>query len=599
MSRTKRLALILVLTLAAAAHAAAPSQISVDYTVSLRDYDRHLAYVRMQLAGSATERDIQLPVWNALYQIRDFAQYVRYVRATDPNGRPLVVRKMDKTTWRVFGAQDGAFVDYLVYCDLPGPYGMQVSKEHAFFNLAELLMYPVDSRDAAMTVSFTDLPPGWKIATPLAALDPRKHLYTARSYDRLVDGPVDIGKFEQASFDEDGARYYIVVDGDPASYKMDEIVAMAKKVTHSAILWMNERPFTEYTFLYHFPHGPGSGGMEHAYATAIDVSAERLADDPFALPSVTAHEFFHLWNVKRIRPASLEPIDYTKENFTRALWFSEGFTSTVGDYLLLRTGIMDEPTFLSSLARQIRELQLRPAHLTQSAEDSSLDTWFDKYPQYRLPDRSISYYNKGEILGVLLDLEIRNQTNGRKSLRELFQWMNVHYAHEARPFNDTQGVREAAEAITGKDFGPFFNDYVHGLQELPYDRLFATVGLRLVRRHIVIPTTGFTTVRNFDQPPVVVVVQEGSEADRAGLEQGDQIVAVNGKTLTEDLGDRLAELRVGEQVKLRAVGRRGSREIKITLGGQDQDEYSFSDVDGITAAQRARRAAWLRGEAEP
>jgi predicted metalloprotease with PDZ domain len=598
-SRTKRLAFILILAAAAAAHAAAPPQISVDYTVSLRDYDRHLAYVRMQLAGSAAERDIQLPVWNALYQIRDFAQYVRYVRAADPNGRPLVVRKMDKTTWRVFGAQDGAFVDYLVYCDLPGPYGMQVGKERAFFNLAELLMYPADSRDAAMTVSFTDLPAGWKIATPLATLDARKHLFTARSYDRLVDGPVDLGKFEEATFDEDGARYHVVVDAEPADYKMDEVVAMAKKVTHSAITWMNERPFTEYTFLYHFPHGPGSGGMEHAYATAIDVSAERLADDPFALPSVTAHEFFHLWNVKRIRPATLEPVDYTKENYTRALWFSEGFTSTVGDYLLLRTGIMDEPTYLNLLAHQIRELQLRPAHLTQSVEDSSLDTWFDKYPQYRLPDRSISYYNKGEILGVLLDLEIRNATNGRKSLRELFQWMNEHYAHEARAFNDTQGVREAAEAITGKDFGPFFNNYVAGLQELPYDRLFATVGLRLVRRRIVIPTTGFTTVRNFDQPPVVVVVQEGSEADRAGLEQGDQIVAVNGKTLTQDLDERLAELRVGDQVKLRAVGRRGAREIKITLGGQDQDEYSFADVDNMTAAQRTRRSAWLRGEAEP
>jgi predicted metalloprotease with PDZ domain len=596
-SRAKRFLVIFLLGLAAAAHAA--PAVAVDYTVSLRDYDRHLVYVRMQLAGTAAERDLQLPVWNALYQIRDFAQYVRYVRATDPSGRPLLVRKMDKTTWRVFGAQDGVFVDYLVYADVAGPYGTQVGKEHAFFNLAELLMYPVDARDAAMTVSFTDLPPGWKIATPLATLDPRKRLYTARSYDRLVDGPVDIGKFEEASFDEDGVLYHVVVDGDPASYRMDAIVAMVKKVTHSAITWMNERPFTEYTFLYHFPHGPGSGGMEHAYATAIDVSADRLADDPFALPSVTAHEFFHVWNVKRIRPASLEPIDYTRENYTRALWFSEGFTSTVGNYILLRTGIFDEPTYLNNLAHQIRELQLRPAHLTQSAEDSSLDTWFDKYQQYRLPDRSISYYNKGEILGVLLDLEIRNETNGRKSLRELFQWMNEHYAHEARGFPDTQGVREAAEAITGRDFGPFFRDYVAGLQELPYDRLFATVGLRLKRRPIVVPATGFTTVRNFDQPPVVVQVQEGSEVDRAGLEQGDQIVAVNGKTLTEDLDERLAELRVGDQVRLRAVGRRGSREIKVTLGGQNQDEFSFADVDGITPAQRARRAAWLRGESEP
>ncbi|HTK94192.1 MAG TPA: hypothetical protein VL382_01025, partial [Terriglobales bacterium] len=456
----KRFALVLILFVAAAAHAgSAPyATAPVDFTVSLRDARMHLVHVRMQIAGTTSDRDVQLPVWNALYQIRDFAQYVRYVRASDLNGRLLAVRKLDKTTWRISGAEGGAVVDYLVYADVPGPYGAQVNNEHAFFNLAELLMYPVDGRDFAQTVTFTDIPEGWKLATPLPLLAARKnqYTYTARSYDRLVDGPVDIGPLSTADFDQDGARYHIVVDADPADYKMDQVVAMTKKLTHSEVDWMRERPFTEYTFMFHFEHGPGSGGMEHAYATAIDVSADRLADDPLALPSVTAHEFFHLWNVKRIRPASLEPIDYTREQYTRALWFSEGFTSAVGDYMLLRTGYFDERTFLENLAREIRALQLRPAHLTQSAEDSSLDTWFDKYPQYRLPDRSISYYNKGEILGVLLDLALREASGGRKSLRELFQYMNEHYAHEGRPFPDTQGVRESAEAITGKDFGWFF-----------------------------------------------------------------------------------------------------------------------------------------------
>jgi predicted metalloprotease with PDZ domain len=232
-------------------------------------------------------------------------------------------------------------------------------------------------------------------------------------------------------------------------------------------------------------------------------------------------------------------------------------------------------------------------------EDSSLDTWFDKYPQYRLPDRSISYYNKGEILGVLLDLALRDATNGRKSLRELFQYMNTKYAHEGRPFPDGAGVREAAEAISGKDFGWFFTRYVSGLDELPYDQMFATVGLRLNRKQITIPYVGFTTVRNFDQPPVVVLIEEGSEAQRAGLEQGDQVVAVNGRTLTGDLDARLAELREGDTVKLRVVGRKGSRELKLTLGGHAQDEYSFSDLERVTPPQRARRTAWLRGEAEP
>jgi predicted metalloprotease with PDZ domain len=602
LSRT-RVTLIVILFFGTLARASAPyAAAPVDFTVSLRDARTHLIHIRMQLAPSAsTERDIQLPVWNALYQIRDFAQYVRYVQAADLQGHVLPVRKLDKTTWRVSGVQPGAVVNYLMYVDVPGPYGAQASADHAFFNLAEILMYPTDGRDLAYTVTFADLPDGWKLATPLPLLVARKgqYTYTARSYDRLVDGPVDIGPLAASDFDEDGVRYHVVVDADPADYKMDQVVAMTKKLTHSELEWMADRPMTEYTFLFHFERGPGSGGMEHAYATAISVNAERLADDPLALPGVTAHEFFHLWNVKRLRPASLEPIDYTKEQYTRALWFSEGFTSTVGNYMLLRTGYFDERSYLDNLAHEIRALQLRPAHLTQSAEDSSLDTWFDKYPQYRLPDRSISYYNKGEILGVLLDLALREASGGRKSLRELFQYMNHAYADQARPFPDTQGVRQAAEAITGKDFGWFFGRYVSGLDELPYDQLFATVGLRLNRKKIIVPVVGFTAVRNFDQPPVVVHIDEGSEAERAGLEPGDQIVAVNGKTLASDLEERLAELRVGDQVKLRAVGRKGSREIKVTLGGQMQDQFSFSDVDNVTPAQRARRTAWLRGEAEP
>ncbi|MDP9266824.1 MAG: PDZ domain-containing protein [Acidobacteriota bacterium] len=604
LSRAARLALTLILvyalTAAAVAAHAVPA-VPVDYTVSLREASRHLIHVRMQLAGTSKERDVRLPVWNALYQIRDFAQYVRYVHAADSNGRALAVRKLDKTTWRISGAESGAVVDYLVYADTPGPYGMQANTQHAFINLAELLMYPVDARESPMTVTFTDLPAGWKIATPLPALAARngQHTFTARTYDRLVDGPVDVGTFAEAAFDQDGAHYRIVVDADPADYKMDQIVTMAKKLTHAEVEWMNERPFTEYMFLYHFPHGPGSGGMEHAYATAIDVNAERLQDDPLALPSVTAHEIFHLWNVKRLRPASLEPIDYTQEQYTRALWFSEGFTSTVGDYMLVRTGYLDERGYLESLAREIRALQLRPAHLTQSAEDSSLDTWFDKYPQYRLPERSISYYNKGEILGVLLDLAVRDATGGRKSLREVFQFMNEQYAHQGRPFPDTAGVREATEAVTHRDFAWFFESYVAGLEELPYDRLFATVGLRLNRKRVTIPYTGFSTVKNFDQPPIVVHIEEGSEAQRSGLEQGDQIVAVNGKTLSSELDEKLSDLRVGDTVKLRAVGRKGSREIKLQLGGQSQDEFSFSDAAAVTPAQRARRTAWLRGEAEP
>ena len=339
--------------------------------------------------------------------------------------------------------------------------------------------------------------------------------------------------------------------------------------------------------------------MEHSYCTTIDLSADRLKVDPLLLPRVTAHEFFHLWNVKRIRPASLEPIDYAHENYTRALWFSEGVTNTVQEILLLRVGILDQKEFLAGVAHEIRALQLRPAHRTQSAEDSSLDAWLEKYSQYRLPERSISYYNKGEILGVLLDLAVRRSTDGQKSLREVFQWMNQHYAKQGRFFDDSEGVRAAVEAVTGKDFRWFFSAYVAGVEELPYDELLSTVGLKLVQIKTKAPTVGFDSVRDFRRQAWVTAVDPGSDAQKAGLVSGDVIVELNGKEIASGVETSIASMHPGDTVKLKINNNKGvAREIKIKLGSREEDEVSIVETDKVTTQQRARRAAWLAGEAE-
>ena len=183
----------------------------------------------------------------------------------------------------------------------------------------------------------------------------------APNYDTLVDSPAELGIFQQSTFRGDGATYHVVVDGNPADYDMTKLDETLGKITHAAVDWMQDRPYDEYTFLYHFPHGYGAGGMEHAYGTAIDINAERLRTDLLPLASVSAHEFFHLWNVKRIRPQSLEPIDYQGEQDTRALWFSEGVTSTVSDMLLARSGLIDEREYLQRVSEEITELQRRPA----------------------------------------------------------------------------------------------------------------------------------------------------------------------------------------------------------------------------------------------
>ncbi len=284
---------------------------TTQYTVSLANPEQHLVEVQITLPEGAAQRELQLPVWNALYQVRDFSQYVNWVRAKDQAGRSITVRKLDKSRWQIAGAANGAVVEYQIYADSFGPFGTQLNTHHAFFNLAQILMYPVEARNQAMEVRFSGASAEWKVATPLQSLPDGR--FGAENYDRLVDSPVEMGTFQESNFDEGGAHYRVVVDADSDAYDMEKIGAMLRKIVASATGWMEDRPFDTYMFLFHFPHGPAGGGMEHSYSTAIDVNADVLAQDPEVLASVAAHEFFHLWNVKRIRPQTLEPVDYTKE----------------------------------------------------------------------------------------------------------------------------------------------------------------------------------------------------------------------------------------------------------------------------------------------
>lgn len=582
---------------------AATSQ-PVSYKVSLFNPGQHLLHVTLQLPSGAGQQDLQLPVWNALYQVRDFSQYVNWVRVKDQAGHMLDLRKMDKSRWRISGAESGAVVEYEIHADSPGPFGAQLNAHHAFLNLAEVLMYPVDHRARAMMISF-EIPDGWHLATPL--LQDSSRTFRADNYDRLVDSPVEIGDFAEHDFNEGGARYRVIVDAERGDYEMDGIVRDLHKIVAAATSWMNDRPFENYMFIYHFPRGPAGGGMEHAYSTAIDLSAEVLkgssggmtgvpATAGSALRGVTAHEFFHLWNVKRIRPQTLDPVDYTKENYTRALWFSEGVTSTAEAIIQLRAGLLDERAYLTRLGDEITELERRPAHLTQSAEESSLDAWLEGNAYYRRPERSISYYNKGELLGTMLDLEVREASHGQASLREVFQWMNRNYAKQSRFFNDSEGVREAAEAVSHSDLKWFFAKYVAETEEIPWNDFFQTVGLRLVEGAIILPDPGFTASRNFDGPLMVEAVTPASEAERAGLRAEDTILEIEGKTP----GMELVRLNPGDTITVKVRGRRGvERELKWTVGSREEKSYEVKDLETVTSEQKARRAAWLKGEAQP
>jgi predicted metalloprotease with PDZ domain len=575
----------------------APSYAATGYTISLTNPAQHLVEVRIILPEGAPRRELQLPVWNSLYQVRDFAQYVNWVRAKDRAGQSLTVRALDKSRWQISDAQGGAVVEYQIFLDSPGPFGAQLNPHHAFFNLAQVLMYPVDARSEPMVVRFSDVPEGWHIATPLKATP--EGGFGSENYDRLVDSPVEIGTFKESDFDEGGGHYRVIVDAESGDYDLEKISSMLRKIVAAATGWMDDRPFDSYMFLYHFPRGPGGGGMEHAYSTAISLNAEALARAPDALASVTAHEFFHLWNVKRIRPQTLEPGDYTRENYTRALWFSEGCTSTAADFIQVRGGLLDEPRFEQQLASGIAELERRPAHLTQSAEESSLDAWLEGDPYYRRPERSISYYNKGELLGITLDLTVRDASHGRASLRDVFQWMNQNYAKKGRFFSDSDGVREAAEAVSHADLAWFFTKYVSGTDEIPWNDFFRGVGLRLLQATNTVADAGFVASRNFDGPLAVAEVTADSAAEKAGLQVGDTVLEIDGKPAGQGYAQEIAGLNSGDTITVKIRARRGGeRELRWKVGSREEKSYELKDLENITAEQRARRAAWLKGEAE-
>lgn len=568
--------------------------------VTLSDPGHHLVQVTIELPTGAKSPEIQLPVWNALYQVRDFSQHLNWIRAEDLSGQPLPLTQLNKSRWRLDAAEHGARVRYEIYADDPDPYGAQLNSHHAFFNLAEILVYADDLRHENSEIRFDKLPSKWILATPL---EKQGDAYVAQNYDQLVDSPVEISAFVERDFEGACGQYRVVLDRESddsverAKANLSAMVPQLQRVVAAASEWMNDCPFQNYMFIYHASESRG-GGMEHAYSTAITIPAKHFDEVSPDLLGTTAHEFFHLWNVKRIRPQALEPVDYTQENYTRALWFSEGVDSTVAEYILLHAGLQDEKQYLDHLSTEITELEDRPARHTQSVEESSLDAWLEKYPYYGLPDRSISYYNKGELLGVLLDLAMREASDDHASLRDLFRWMNDHYAKQGKFFAESTSVREGAELLSHSGLRSFFERYVSGTADIPWNEFFARVGLQVNRQETVFSDPGFQAVQKFDQHPIVVIVQPGSEADRAGLQSGDAILKINKKSAGRDFEQVFSQLRPGEMLSLTVQHAGKDRVVEYKLASRRQTIFTLADLPNVTDRQRAARAAWLFDKSE-
>jgi predicted metalloprotease with PDZ domain len=618
-------ALAFVSTTAVARGSSPSAPFDIQYKIHLLRPTTHLLDVEINADQvHEPELDFVMPAWSpGRYAIYNFAKNVQEFEALGSEDKRLAWTRLDKQTWRVdTGAREGApssvRVRYRVYAnDLNGTFS-QFDSSHANLNGASVFMYIAGHQPDPITLT-VDAPPAWKVISGFSESTEQRTL-RVRNYDLLVDTPMEVSpECTLDEFREGGKTFRVAVhsysqNDDDRSKFLDGL----KRIVRAEMAMMPAPDFEQYTFLFHFAPDISQGdGMEHFNSTQIIVRGTLAGGgSPDALETA-AHEFFHLWNVKRLRPAGLGPFDYRQEAYTPSLWFAEGITSYYAYVNLLRSGVWDRAEFLRHLAEEIRAFEFEPGRDLMSAESSSFQAWFyDRSPQTQetnFANSTISYYNKGLLLGMLLDLEIRSRTEGEKSLDDLLRTMyqkfyegtgreaagtaRTYYA-PGRGYEEKDILTSANEVLgAGGGLDSFFDSYVRGTDPLPYAQTLALAGLALRAevRSAAAPSLGVLTRRE-DRGVRIVAVRPGGVADRAGLARDDLLVAVDELSLATELDERLGMYRPGASVSF-TVERHGKQErIFVTLGPAAADIYSLEDLPGASAQQVRIRNGWLRNE---
>jgi predicted metalloprotease with PDZ domain len=594
--QTRFLARLFAAVLFAALGSVIPARAEIQYSISLAHPEQHLFHVTVTVPEVQGHVDLQMAAWDALYQIRDFSSHVERVSAS-VNGQSTPTEKLDKLTWRVTGSGTVA-VSYDTFWDDPGPFSSQLNSEHAFINPAMILMYVPDRRGEKSVVSFAPLPDSWRIASSLPVIrsqssTPGGYRVQAADYAALADAPFEISRFEDFTLRDVSPSVRVIIHGD--NYKKSDVEAALRKICNYEVKLMDGAPYSSYTFIFHIGKAAAGagGGMEHADSTAIYIPSGEF------LPNVSAHEYFHLWNVKRIRPATLEPIDRTHEMYTRSLWFAEGVTNTYASYALIRSGLWGKQEFLQDLATQITELESRPADQWQSAEQSSLDAWLEKYALYNQPQNSISYYTKGQVLGVLLDIVIRDRTDNQHSLDDLLRALNSDFAKEGKFYRDSLDIRLEAEKLTGGSLQDFFDKYVASATPLPYSELLSRAGFDLHSHEAVRATLGFLPQREASAPWTVISVDANSSAQKAGLQVGDEIIRWNGGDVPRRPERWAGQQKPGDVLHLRIRRDEDDKSLDVPLGEVREKFFQIAETPNPDDRAHRIRDGLYHGTTDP
>jgi predicted metalloprotease with PDZ domain len=592
-------ALILMMHAAAASAQSAPEPIR--YTLSFPAPQTHYVEVTASVpTGRRADVDLMMAVWTpGSYLVREYARNVEAVTASGPDGRALDVDKSKKNHWRIAtGGAPTITLKYRVYCREMSVRTNWVETDFALLNGAPTFITLADLSPRPHEVILNPAS-GWKRSiTALPAMGGEDHRYRAPDYDTLVDSPIVIGNPAVYDFEVDGKKHSLVnvgeagvFDGARAAKDLETIVKEDRR------LW-GFLPYDRYVFFNMITES--GGGLEHKNSTVLMTNrwSTRTRRAYLAWLELASHEYFHAWNVKRLRPAELGPFDYENENITRSLWIAEGFTDYYADLQVLRAGLQTRDEYLEDLSSTIELLQSTPGRLVQSAEMASFDAWIKYYrPDENSNNTTISYYTKGTVIAFLLDAKIRKATNGTKSLDDV---MRAAYQKFSGPKGYTpEEFRAVIEQSAAMGLNAFWDTAVESTSELDYTETLDTFGLRFkppppppADRPAKLWLGISTRIDNGRL--LVTQVQRDSPADVAGLNVDDEILAIDDFRVRADrLDNRLEQYQRGDKVSFLVARREQLVRIPVTFGVEPAKSWRLELNPAATDAQRRRLDAWL------
>lgn len=572
----------------------------ISYSISMSKPWTHLIEVEMRLSWQQmpAEAELKMPVWTpGSYLVREYARHVQDFDVKNVVGKDLAWRKINKNTWQVdTGGTKEIVATYRVYSNELTVRTNELNDEHAFWNNAALLMFPKNQLQAPSTVSIK--PYGnWKIATGLPK-GKKTNTFRAENYDILYDSPFEVSDFKEVSFTVEGKPHRVVFSGE-GNYDLKKIAEDLPKIVEQGYQIFGELPYDNYTFIVNLR---GGGGLEHLNSTALQYN--RFGFKPETkyknFLHLVAHEYFHLWNVKRIRPDALGPFDYEHENYTKLLWVAEGGTAYYEGLLLRRAGLISDKEFLDEKASTISQLQRQPGRFETSLEEASFDAWIKYYRQdENSVNNQISYYDKGDIVNMMLDITIRTSSNGAKSLDDVLRYLYNEFYKKGRNYTPVD-YQKAAELAAGRSLDDFFSKYVRGTTDIDYDAIVKGIGLQMSATEAsagqayigadLAENNGQLTIRS---------IPAGTPAYDQGLNTGDQIVAVDGYRATQSfLQSYIGERKPNDKVRLTVFRFDKLRDVDFTLGGNTRKEYAFTHVANPSDEQKKLYRDYLKAELE-